>query len=236
MPKYTKTQKSTQEYYRGIIGEIGLCESIKTSHPDKYRVLSFLISKHPKRKAEGHVDLSIRLAYGGTNTLFFILPDGSSDSISWNKCITGKNETHAETLIEVMRNEIYFQTHDFKVACLSSGDVTCGMCGVICTDEGGTKSNTIHVDHHIVPFCDLVLVFLKQNSGSIPSVFDKRLNQYKCFRRLDGQFKMQWLEFHKMHAQFQILCCTCNCRQGNKTSVHKNVLKQVSNLIKSVSL
>ena len=87
------TRQKRKEYNREIINKIGLCESVKLSHPQLYEILTKdVIPCHPKypEKCNGMVDLAIRNNEKHGNLEGWIkFADGREDNISLMKdCVT----------------------------------------------------------------------------------------------------------------------------------------------------
>lgn len=124
--------------------------------------------------------------------------DGSTFEVwSWNKAIDGYN--HSTNVIRALRSAIKEQTDEYA----ASNAAICVACG--------SDKNT-SVDHKSRSFSKIAHEFLTKNPRVDCSVsndgvgFGWKLAQQAT---LDA-----WLKYHKDHADYQILCTSCNSKKG----------------------
>jgi 5-methylcytosine-specific restriction endonuclease McrA len=216
LPGNCKTQKELKEYTKNIISTIGLCESIKTKHPDYYDFFIELFKRHPKHdeKVKDLVDIKIRNNKQFKKQLEVYIEKSNGDIIDisvLNKCIRGRNDKN--DLNTAMRDSIKPQLSDFRKTCIYS----CVLCGA-------TKD--LDVDHHKPLFCELYGNFIS-NRKDVPIVFDDNKSNVKCFRKEDVQFQIEWNNYHKTNAVLRMLCKVCNNKKENKVKTITNTNDEI---------
>ena len=191
-----KTVMENKADIRQRIVSIGFCKSLR-HRPADYDYFYALFQRHPeaerKRVAE-IVDIYIEQVRGDAR-LGYILPDGTRDTISWNKCISGKLPPDGVVLTKAMREAIEQQLYHFK----KSQPQQCVLC---------ESTLNITVDHYPTKFRDIRDSFLEGKTP--PSVFAKRDDSRECFRSEDLLFKEEWMKYHSDRATYRILCYKCN--------------------------
>jgi 5-methylcytosine-specific restriction endonuclease McrA len=163
-------------------------ETLFRSHPDSER----------KRVSE-MVDLRIDKHAKSGYVLWMIYGDGTSDTISWRKCIHPYLSSVKAKLGNALRVAVDEQIQEYRE---SHKGESCRICG--------TKSNPT-VDH-VVPFQELRDRFLSKYPKH-PERFGKNGMQQDCFLSEDREFEMAWVEYHRENATLQILCRACNIKQ-----------------------
>ena len=191
-----KTQKSLKEYFRKVIDNIGLCESVKTKHSEYYSDFIELFVRHPDYpdKIFGMVDIQIKLNPIYKNLELCILyENGDCNDISYNLCVTGKPKNKLKT---AMRVSIQYQIDEYR----DNNNSVCETC-----------QTTYHIQvDHIVWFEKLYDDFMKINTLPLPTLFDETEGHLKCFTSDDDDFKNNWNHFHNEHAVLRMLCKSCN--------------------------
>ena len=116
---------------------------------------------------------------------------------SWNKAIVG--ESSQKNLTQAMRNAINHQVSAYRA---KSSNV-CSVCG-------GQKS--LGVDHKTKPFLLIKNEFIQKNPNIIYSIESSGYGWSIFWPEL----KTAWQRFHEAHADYQVLCSSCNSRKGAK--------------------
>jgi hypothetical protein len=139
----------------------------------------------------------------------FLVYQNNIDSISWNKCITSREEPYTQRLGIALRYAIQNQIDDFKMI---NNISTCELCG--------TRDRVIHIDH-IIPFSILRDVF-NEGRDDIPIEFTKCDNMCGYtgfgFKDDDKLYEDDWIYFHKKYAMLRPLCDECNLQRKNSIS------------------
>lgn len=212
LDKIFPTQKDFEIYVRKIIYEdIGICNDIKNTYPDKYYILIKILERHPKFSSKTENMCNIKIVYDTLNTTalktMIINNDGRVVDISWRCAITGKPKSKKHELMSAMRSSIDSQINQFR---RKNNNDCCQLC------DKTTKLQVDHNDEKDVAFDELALNFInfiKQNTDiEIPNKFGE-LNDdthRRTFLEKDTIFKDMWLKYHKDHAILRILCKTCN--------------------------
>lgn len=201
-----KTKDALKKYIQQVIKTLDLC-IINEKH-EYYDMFLELINQHDNRETK--IGCGIRrfsIQHNPQNSmersLYLHRIDGSREIWSYKSCIgIKKNE-----LNEAMRSAVIRQTYEYK----KKQPLVCCYCG---TDN--LESEEYHTDHKTVPFSVIKDNFLKQDIN-IPTEFSK--NKIFCntiFRSEDNEFEKQWYDYHKQHADYQILCKNCNLKKSNK--------------------
>jgi hypothetical protein len=187
---------SSKSEIRDRIASVGLCTSLR-HRPDDYAYFRALFQRHPeaeRKRVCDIVDIFIEQVRGEAR-LGYVCSDGTRDTISWNKCLSGKLPHTEAMLSRVLRQAVVDQTLAYK----RTQPPTCVLCG--------TTSNP-SVDHYPTKFRDIRNAFLEGRSP--PTVFAKTTESIDCFRPEDAEFKSEWVRYHRERATYRILCCQCN--------------------------
>ena len=174
-----------RDYTIHLIKQVGLCKSLKKSHPDIYTFFVSLFQRHPEKQRKGVAlinDISIR-RYPISNFTplpisdhwFFIIKNNSEEeSISWEVCITGEKCPVEKRLTTAMRYEIDDDIGYFK---FKNREKLCELCG---------SSLNLTCDH-IIKIKKLKDDFLILNSNRIPIEFSKNekfINEFLFFKEI----------------------------------------------------
>ena len=224
MPRKQVTFLGTTFYSQGkfedyvkkfIYKDIGICNDIKNTYPDKYYILIKLLERHPDFNSKSENMCNIKIMYDTLNKkalkTLIVKVDGNEVDISWKCAISGKGRSKKHDLMSAMRSSIDPQIKKFR---REHNNNCCQICGNI---------ERLHVDHNDEKnsaFDELVLNFIKENDDmKIPDKFGE-LNDgthRRCFLEEDTLFKDKWLKYHKVHASLRMLCFKCNiCRPKTK--------------------
>lgn len=185
---------------RDQIEAIGQCKSLRSEHPKEYVFFYELFQKHPhaeRKRVSEITDIFIQQSWGDFR-LGYRLRDGTKDTISWNKCLSGKPDSPDMLLTRAMRTAIMYQMKIYRRSQV-------GRC-VLCSAE-----KEITADHYPVKFRHIKEEFLQTHTP--PTTFTKNYRSQDCFREEDKEFERQWQEFHEQKASYRILCSTCNMRE-----------------------
>ena len=209
-----KTQKSLKKYFREIIDNIGVCESVKTNHPQAFSDFCEIFKRHSDypEKFLGFNDIKIDYNPYFKNDLvvYIIKNNGDVDDVSvLNNCITGKPKNNLKI---AMRVSIQKQIDEFRN---SQNIYICELCN---------DNERIEIDHHSekLPFAKLYIDFMKNNTLPIPTSFNNTISHMKCFIEADHNFEVNWLNYHKENAILRMLCRKCNNSQPKFKTFDKN--------------
>jgi hypothetical protein len=186
-----------------IINNLPLNENIKEKYPDEYLFFQNLFKNHPDYpyKFENMKDIQVVLNKQYYNKELQIIKfNNIIDTVSYNKCITGKKDNEKLLLNQSLRYSIYEQIKEFK----ENNDISkCIFC---------ESSNNIEIDH-INTFASLVKSFLNETKYEIPKIFERTNgNSYK-FMKNDILFQKEWELYHKKNAKLRPLCKQCNLKR-----------------------
>lgn len=198
-------KKECTAYVQEILGDMGVTKSVKNKNPHNYIFLTELFKRHPtcEEKTKDMCDISIcinlRSSVGYQLNIEKI--DGTTDSISWVVCVSGKPIAEKTQFKSALRESVSDQIEDFK----SSHDKShCEMCYLrivgVCDAD------------HIIYFDKLVETFMSQNPTiSMPEKYGKkpRCNS-TMFLGKDLYIGELFSEFHRVNATLRIVCPTCN--------------------------
>jgi hypothetical protein len=124
--------------------------------------------------------------------------DGTTWTIwSWNKAIVG--ESSLKNLTQAMRNSVIHQVGIYR----ATSRQVCSACG---------SHKNLNVDHKTKPFSLIKNEFIEKNPNIIHSI-ESRGNGWNIFW---PELKTAWQKFHEAHADYQVLCSSCNSRKGTK--------------------
>lgn len=206
-PEEFDTNEELRDYTIRIIRQVGLCKSLKLTHPDIYTFFVSLFQRHPeKERKEVYLitDISIRrfpksnprlpLAVSD-HQIFIIKKNGAEDSISWNTCVKGEINPVKKRLNWAMRCAIEDQIIDFK----RKTSNPCEFC----------KATVNLTVDHIIKFKQLKDDFIILNPV-YPSQFSKNELSQEVFREEDKMYSELWQKYHYANASLRILCKDCN--------------------------
>lgn len=207
-PEEFDTNKELRDYTIRIIRQVGLCKSLKLTHPDIYTFFVSLFQRHPEKERKEVsliTDISIR-RYPISNFtplaisdhwFFIIKNNGEEESISWETCITGEKYPIERRLTTAMRHAIDDQIRYFK---FKNCEKPCELCGSLLNPTCD----------HIIKFKKLKDDFLILNSKRIPTEFSKNDLSQDIFCEEDIVFSEDWWCYHYDNATLRILCKDCN--------------------------
>lgn len=197
--KSVLSQKQRKQNIRQILEDIGIQSSVKQYSNNYYVQLRKILLAHPSAEKRQRIEVSNDLEiykFGNVFHVNMVFTDGSKESVSWNKCAIGKDDTNEIRLTNAMRNAIYPQIEKFKI---SHPHKLCDNCN--------TELGSFHVDHHKPLFTELKKEFIKTHNIDTPTTFEKD-GYYTCIS--DGKFKNLWENYHQKHATLRWLCASCN--------------------------
>ena len=116
---------------------------------------------------------------------------------SWNKAIAG--ESSNTNLTQAMRNSVKHQVEMYK----ATSSQACSVCG---------GHINLQVDHKTKPFSVIKNEFIKKNPNIIHAIESRGHGWYIFWPEL----KDSWQKFHEAHADYQMLCLSCNSKKGAK--------------------
>ena len=189
-------QKELEKYTKTLIYSI-LDKPIKP-YDDNWDFFSNLFNRHYQREWFGQIQ-EIEFI---SNYKYYkpqILCSKGVQSISINKCVSGRTPTHKEEYTRVMRALIEPEILNYRL----DNEECCAYCG---------SNNELQTDHEI-PFSKLRDDFLAV-FGSPPKEFYWGENN----RLVSGCyiFNNSWKNFHLRNATLQTLCKKCNNKKSNK--------------------
>jgi len=201
-----KSQKDAKEYVRQLFESIGTCYSLKNKNNSHFNKVLDVLKRHPRasEKLDNLKDIEVKKCKLGF-ALFVIYNDGTSDDISWNMCITGREKSDSSKLKSALRYAIEDQIQDYK----DENDTSyCNECFTPIYDD-------LHIDH-VIHFAKLVYDFNKTRSD-IPTVFDdaRDLPGHKIFKSSDSKYENEWKTYHRNNAILRPLCRQCNLSREN---------------------
>lgn len=202
------TQKQFEEYVRGVIyTDIGICDNIKDTYPDKYKTLIKILERHPRFKSKTENMSNIKIVKNKLNKkaleIIIIKNDMKEVDISWKSAITGKEKTFKSELMSAMRSSIDAQICEFKTKHRNECCEECGSLNRLDVDHNDTQNSA---------FDELAKNFIDKNKCKIPVKFgelDDNTHR-RTFLIKDNVFKEQWVKFHKENAKLRMLCHKCN--------------------------
>ena len=216
-PEDFDTNKELLEYTIRLIRQVGLCTSVKQTHPDIYTFFVSLFQRHPekdRKEVSLITDISIR-RFPKSNPrnplvvsdqqFFIIKNNGTEDTISWVTCVNGEINPIEKRLNWVMRHGIQQQIRDFK----ARNPNPCEFCNA---------TINLTVDH-IIKFKQLKDDFIILNPV-YPTEFSKNELSQEVFREEDKEYSELWQNYHYTNATLRILCKDCNERLDNYGAHH----------------
>jgi hypothetical protein len=200
-----KTQSNLKKHFREIIDRIGVCNSVKTEHPQEFLDFCEVFERHSDYpdKFIGFVDIKIDYnpEFKSQLVVYILKDNGLTEDVSvMNNCITGKRKDNFKI---AMRVSIQPQIDEYKK---NNYIMACELCG---------EHDRIEIDHHSEksPFAKLYIDFMEMNTLPIPTSFNDTKSHMKRFNKLDYKFEEKWIQYHKENAILRMLCRTCNNSQ-----------------------
>lgn len=115
---------------------------------------------------------------------------------SWNKALSER-----DNLREALRRAVRDQVAAYSALAANE----CAQCG---SDEYLT------VDHKTIPFNDLVAYFLRALPGAYSGLGNDADGSGWYIK--DKELEWVWQDIHRRHADYQVLCRSCNSKKGAK--------------------
>jgi hypothetical protein len=203
------TKEQCKNYTRNIINNLGCC--VINKHHTHFRFFENLLQNHPD--CNDKKGIGIDYFYIRHNSLnkkcyhtMIKRSDGSEIDFSWNHCCDFKERTQNEYLVKSMRNAIKDYAINYKQ---QQGNLICNFCKT----ENELFAD-YHVDHHNPSFKILKDTFLQLTKKQIPTVFGECEKNLTIFKDEDEDFKNDWVDYHNVNCNFQILCKYCNLRKN----------------------
>ena len=163
-----KTQGEFEKYVKKIIYEdIGICNDIKNTYPDKYYILIKILERHPNFNSKTENMCNIKIVCDKLNKkalkILIINNDRRYVDISWRCAITAKHKSKKHDLMSAMRSSIDQQIHQFRREHNNDGCQLCGNIERLDVDHNDTKKSA---------FDEIVLNFINENNDmEIPDKF-----------------------------------------------------------------
>lgn len=207
VPRGFKTKKFLKEFVKDLIDEcirsIGMKDGVCLISKNKKCFTFFvdLFERHPEfmKKIGGREfidDVFIHHNVAFKNLEIGTMVSGKKIVISYNACISQSTGTGHSNLRLAMRTAVKQQILRFR----KKQKQICTEC---------KSMDKLQVDHVSPLFEELVLSFLKGRTS--PTKFsEKSGSNMICFRNEDNEFKSQWQEYHRKHADLQFLCSECH--------------------------
>lgn len=202
-----KTQSKLKKAVKEMLKDIGVCDSIKKFHSEKWEEFMYLFERHPDYPEKFNGLTDIKIMYNPINKQLdprIIKSNGDEDDVSLlNKCISGKP---SNDLSKAMRNEIYPQIQEFRKNYIKENHIMkCELC--LCTS---LDNKNFDIDHYEPQFVDLQKAFLNNWKELVPNTFEAGKRRSKIFTNKDNDFEQEWSEFHRTNATLRVLCKECN--------------------------
>ncbi|WP_285412597.1 DCL family protein [Pseudomonas sp. lyk4-40-TSB-59a] len=172
--------------------------------------LHLLIALHPD--AERKIGVGIdhfkikRNALGAGNGFWLVRSDGSEDSFSYERCITGVPQSPHGKVCEALRFVVRPQMHAFRDAL--GLPVQCSVTGVEIVIR-----KDLHIDHK-APFWLLLERFCQDRQVDL-SVLETRGNG-ETLELVDKEVSSAFEEFHRLHAELQPVLKSVNVAKGGR--------------------
>ena len=204
-----ESQTEYRKYVKKIIyNDIGICNDIKNTYPDLYKILIEILKRHPDFNSKSKNMCNIKIIHNKINDEGFetviIKNDGSEVDIAWTCAITGKYKSEKHKLMSAMRSSIDPQIKQFRREHIND---SCEICGNI------VRLDVDHNDEKNSAFSELVSNFMEKNNHIKISNKFEELNDgthRKKFSKEDAEFQDKWSEYHRDQASLRMLCHNCN--------------------------
>lgn len=161
------------------------------------------------------LDPALRASGKGKHITFTRL-DGTTDSFSYNHCLTfpakGKKECGDRELRYALREAIRPQIQAFKKndneRDVPDQCLPCPECNCMYEDH-----NPFHIDH-VEPFSRLVETFMTETGYKLPKSYGRTITRRWAFKPDDKHIEDAFIKYHFKHAKYQFLCSRCNIKKG----------------------
>ncbi|EST14360.1 hypothetical protein EDP1_1430 [Pseudomonas putida S610] len=196
----------------------GLKEYLRTarlgrvSHPIAIQKLHLLLALHPdaERKIGVGVDhfLIVRNELSGRG-FRLVRSDGTGDSFSYSKCITGVPQSPHGKACEALRFAVRPQLDAFRAQL--TYPVTCAISGELIVHP-----NDLHVDHER-PFWQLLARFCRAHQVDLSSL--ETTGNGMGLALVDSKIRGAFVSYHLRHAKLQASRRVANLLKGGSVAV-----------------
>jgi len=189
----------------------------RVSHPVAIQKLHLLLALHPdaKRKIGAGVDhfLIARNELSGRG-FHLVRLDGTDESFSYTKCITGVAQSPHGKVCEALRFAVRPQLDAFRAQL--TYPVDCAISG-----EPIVHPNDLHVDHK-TPFWKLLAHFCKDHQVNL-SLLETTGSGMKL-ALVDRSVTDAFVAYHLKHAKLQASCKASNLLKGGSVATSRDSL------------
>lgn len=199
-----QSKREARDYIRKVLSRYGLYEPFDDQTFDF--ILRDVLSYHPRKEQKmgtGVSSLYLERNKWGTNQIVVVRTDGSSEHVSWLKCVDNRYATglarpeRLGSIDDALREAVSADIWIFR----DSQPTRNGRYW--CVDTRSWEAKT-HVDHKDPSFCEIVEMFLSERKLNLEDIEVVPLE--------GGGHKMksqvladEWRKFHNAHAILQIL-------------------------------
>jgi hypothetical protein len=181
----------------------------RITHPIAIQKLHLLLAMHPEadRKIGVGVDhfLLERNALAGRG-LHVVRLDGTTDTFSYKRCVTGVTQSHHGKVCEALRFAVRSQLDTFRAGLV--WPVTCAI-----THTEIAHPNDLHIDHEI-PFWRLLEGFCSEHQVDLTAL--EVTGNGETLELVDGEVVTAFVAYHQRHAQLQPTCRKGNVWKGGR--------------------
>jgi hypothetical protein len=177
--------------------------------------LHLLIALHPD--AERKIGVGVdhfkikRNALGAGNGFWLVRSDGSEDSFSYERCITGVPQSPHGKVCEALRFVVRPQMQAFRDAL--GLPIKCSVTGADIIHR-----KDLHIDHK-EPFCNLLERFCQDQKVDLSSL--ETIGNGETLELVDKGISSAFEEFHRHHAELQPLLKDVNLAKGGRLVFRK---------------
>ncbi len=167
-----------------------------------------LLSQHPSWSKKSKDMKWIEIGYTFGNNHFNIrYQDGSTDDISYLKCLNG--ESNYQNVIKAFRDSIAYQIISYRNNIFRNGPIKCIVSGINLYNDKNT-----HIDHNFDsrPFISIVNSFLKEKQLKHEDIKTISIGINRDFE--DKQLKLQWQTYHEQQAILRAISKDCNLKHS----------------------
>ena len=199
-----------------------LAKGKRNLNSDEQAFILDLLEYHPhaRKKKHGGIDRVIvgLPEYGYGSCFRLVRPDGSEVDFSYKKCVATTKKDRKKAIannekqerLKAYRQAVEVQTLEYR------SRMDANSCCVFCGSQ-----NELEIDHSDPTFIELVNGFEQhfrpEKYPPLEQVQSLNPIRFKQTRKAYKQFISGWLEYHQIHAQYQILCGSCNNRKQKGT-------------------
>lgn len=182
----------------------------RVSHKIAIQKLHLLIALHPD--ADRKIGLGIdhfkveRNALGAGQGLWLVRSDGTEDSFSYKRCITGVRQSSYGKVCEALRFSVRSQLIAFRETLTLPAK--CAISG-----EDIEHRSDLHIDHKI-PFWRLLLAFSEVHRVELSQL--DTVGSGEALALVDQKISKAFQAFHMEHAELQPTCKAANALKGGQ--------------------